>query len=99
MLAKKINIIKYAMDTITSHNDFSRKLFTLNVQQCTLMGFISSFLGLTLVWKWYLYLCYWQINSMEVLDLKYWLIYNVLIDSKSKHLKNVYLNSLTNDLN
>jgi hypothetical protein len=51
MLAKKINIIKYAMDTITSHNDFSRKLFTLNIQQCTLMGFISSFLGITLVWK------------------------------------------------
>jgi hypothetical protein len=49
--AKRLTIIKYMMDTVTSHNDFSRKIGSINIQQCTFIGLVSSLLGLKLIWK------------------------------------------------
>jgi hypothetical protein len=44
-------IVKYVMDTLTSHNDFSRRLFTIDPKLAALIGTASSFLNLYLIWK------------------------------------------------
>lgn len=47
----KMMMIKYVLDTFTSHNDFSQRLFTANPKIISTIGFISSLLNLYLVWK------------------------------------------------
>jgi hypothetical protein len=48
---KKENIVRYFMDTILSHNDYSHKLFSISLKKSGIIGILSSLLGLKLVWK------------------------------------------------
>lgn len=48
---RRINILKYLMDTAISHNDFSLKSFTIGAKESTLLGLTSSVIGLALIWK------------------------------------------------
>jgi hypothetical protein len=45
------NIIKYTLDTVLSHNDFSLRKFTLGVKDMSVIGICSSVFGLGLIWK------------------------------------------------
>jgi hypothetical protein len=47
----KMLITKYTMDALISHNDFSRKMFTLNQKIISLIGLASSYFNLYLIWK------------------------------------------------
>lgn len=47
----KMLIIKYIMDALVSHNDFSRKMFTLNPKIISLIALASSYFNLYLIWK------------------------------------------------
>lgn len=39
------------MDTVVSHNDFSAKQFSIQTKDSTILGLVSSIMGLALVWK------------------------------------------------
>ena len=47
---KKLNIIKYALDSTTSHNDFSGRRFNMEAKPSSTVGLISSVVGMILVW-------------------------------------------------
>lgn len=47
----KMMIIKYAMDALISHNDFSRKVFTIDPKIISLISLTSSYFNLYLIWK------------------------------------------------
>lgn len=47
----KLMIIKYTMDGLISHNDFSRKMFTINPKIISLIGLASSYFNLLSIWK------------------------------------------------
>ena len=47
----KMMIYKYLLDSVTSHNDFSGRMFTLDARLAACLGFASSFLNLYLIWK------------------------------------------------
>ena len=49
---KQLNILKYILDSITSHNDFSRRKFTISVKKNSAIGLTSSIVGMILVWMW-----------------------------------------------
>ena len=49
-LRKELTIAKYALDSITSHNEFSRRVYTCNPKVNTLIGTISSIVGLVVLW-------------------------------------------------
>lgn len=44
-------ICKYLLDSLTSHNDFSARTFTLDPRLSACLAFASSFLNLYLIWK------------------------------------------------
>lgn len=44
-------IIKYLLDGLVAHNDFSHKLFTIESKLSTIISLISAALNLYLVWK------------------------------------------------
>lgn len=48
---RQANIVKYMMDALVSHNDFSGKLFTIDTKSSTMIGLASSIIGLVLIWK------------------------------------------------
>lgn len=48
---RKINILKYSMDTMISHNDFSGKLFSIEQKNSCVLGLISSIIGFVLICK------------------------------------------------
>ena len=47
---KQLNIFKYVLDSLTSHNDFSGRKFTLQPKGTSAIGLISSIVGMILVW-------------------------------------------------
>jgi hypothetical protein len=47
----KMMILKYVMDSLTSHNDYSNRMFTINPKLASCIGAVSSFLNLYLIWK------------------------------------------------
>ena len=49
-LKKELTIAKYALDSFTSHNEFSRKLFSCDPKVNTFVGFVSSVVGLIVLW-------------------------------------------------
>jgi len=48
-------IIKYVLDGLVAHNDFSLKTFSIDPKITSAMSLTSAFLNLYLVWKWFLY--------------------------------------------
>ena len=49
-LKKELTIAKYMFDSFTSHNEFSKKLFTCDPKVNTMIGFVSSVVGLVALW-------------------------------------------------
>ena len=49
-LKKKLYILKYILDSLTSHNDFSGRKFTFSLKVNTIIGLVSSLVGMILVW-------------------------------------------------
>lgn len=49
-LRKELTITKYALDSITSHNEFSRRVYTCGPKVHTVIGTISSIVGLVVLW-------------------------------------------------
>lgn len=47
---KKLAILKYALDSFTSYNDFSGRLYSLNPKVTTIVGTFSSIVGLYALW-------------------------------------------------
>lgn len=47
---KKFMILKYILDSVTSHNDYSARRFSLQPKTATVVGLASSLLGLGLIW-------------------------------------------------
>lgn len=47
----KMMICKYLLDSLTSHNDFSARTFTLDPRLCACLALASSSLNLYLIWK------------------------------------------------
>lgn len=48
---KLLNIVKYVLDSLTSHNDFRGKLFDLNPKLNAVFATISSIIGIYSSWK------------------------------------------------
>ena len=48
----KTMIYKYIMDALTSQNDSTIKVLTINPKVASLIGVVSSLLNISLVWKW-----------------------------------------------
>jgi hypothetical protein len=44
-------IIKYILDGLVAHNDFTKKSFTLDANVTSILGIISAALNLYLIWK------------------------------------------------
>lgn len=43
--------MRYILDTVISHNDFSRRSFTLDPKITSSMALLSSLLNIYLIWK------------------------------------------------
>jgi len=47
----KLSVLRYLLDSVVSHNEFSRRKYTLNPKLACLVGLVSSVLNVYLVWK------------------------------------------------
>lgn len=46
-----IVIVRYVLDSLISHNEFSMKRFNLDPKIVSILGLVSSMLNILLVWK------------------------------------------------
>lgn len=47
----KMSVVRYLLDTVVSHNEFSKRRFTINPKVTCLIGLLSSLINISLVWK------------------------------------------------
>ena len=47
----KMSVVRYLLDSLVSHNEFSRKLFHIDPKISCLIGLVSSCINVHLIWK------------------------------------------------
>lgn len=83
------NIIKYTLDTVLSHNDFSLRKFTLGVKDMSVIGICSSVFGLGLIWKWIVSCIFYYYFLWYFLRMFYNLLGYFVINSQYKNVTKI----------